>query len=94
MNIENSRIMFKIKSQVLPTIRKSFPRKYKADSLLCPSCNNLVISSQEEDSQKHLATECPAFEEYRVNRDLKSNDHDLVEFFKDVMHYRIFNNED
>ena len=94
MNIENSRIMFKIKSQVLPTIRKNFPRKYRADSLLCPSCRNLDLTSQKKDSQKHLITECPAFDDFRVNRDLKNNDLDIVEFFKDVMEYRIFNGEE
>ena len=45
MNIENSKIMFKIKNQVLPPIRKNFPRKYRADSLLCPSCRNLDLTS-------------------------------------------------
>ena len=94
MNIENSRIMFKIKSQVLPPIRKNFTSKYRADSLLCPSCRNSDLTSQKEGSQKHLITECPAFDDFRVNRDLKNNDLDIVEFFKVVIKYRIFNGEE
>ena len=86
--------MFKIKSQVLPTIRKNFPRKYRADSLLCPSCRNLDLTSQKEDSQKHLITECPAFDDFKMNRDSKNNDLDIVEFFKDVIKYRIFKGEE
>ena len=91
MNIENSKIMFEIKSQVLPPIRKNFPRKYRADSLLCPSCRNLDLTSQKEDSQKHLITKRPAFANFRMNRDLQNNDIDIVEFFKDIMEYKIFN---
>ena len=91
MNIENSKIMFKVKNKVFPPIRKNFPRKYRVNSLLCPSCRNLDLTSQKEDSQKHLITECPAFDDFRMNRDLKNNDLDIVEFFKDVMEYKIFN---
>ena len=32
-NLEDVRMMFKIKSEVLPTVRKNFARKYKNQSL-------------------------------------------------------------
>ena len=55
-NIEEVRVMFKIKSEVLPTIRKKFKRKYKNDSLSCPSYEqmNLNVSISPENSQQHL----------------------------------------
>ena len=58
-NIDDVRIMFKIKSEVLPTVRKNFSRKYRKQTLTCPSCRN--ISSPKEDTQKHLMLECPTF---------------------------------
>ena len=71
-NLEEVRFMFKIKSEILPTIRKNFPRKYKNQTLNCPSCrsNDNDLSSPQEDTQKHLTTKYPVFADYRVNRDL------------------------
>ena len=89
-NIDDVRIMFKIKSEVLPTIRKNFSRKYKRQTLICPSCRN--ISSPKEDTQKHLMLECPTFASYRLEKDL-SKDTDLIDFFKSVIAHRIENNE-
>ena len=94
MNLENARVMFKVKSQVLPTIRKNFPQKYRKESLLCPSCRDLNISIPEEDTQFHVATVCPAFSEFRHEKDLVNNDHDLIEFYKKVIDYRINNNQE
>ena len=94
MNLENARVMFKVKSKVLPTIRKNFPQKYRKESLLCPSCRDLNISNPEEDTQFHVATVCPAFSEFRHEKDLVNNDHDLIEFYKKVIDYRINNNQE
>ena len=90
-NLEDVRTIFKIKSEVFPSIRKNFSQKYKKESLNCPSCRN--ISSPKEDSQKHLMFECPTFNSVRENKDF-SNDSDLLEFFKSVLEYKIENNED
>ena len=64
-NLEDVRTIFKIKSEVLPTVRKNFTQKYKKKSLNCPSCLN--ISSPKEDSQKHLMFDCPTFNSIREN---------------------------
>ena len=85
-NLEDVRVMFKIKSEVLPTIRKNFKRKYKNNSLSCPSCQqlNLNVSSPPEYSLQHLLYECPTFEELRLKKNF-NNDNDLLQFFKSVI---------
>ena len=95
LNLENLRIMFKIKSQVVPTIRKNFSRKYRDKSLECPSCRNLNPSPSipAKDTQHHLITECPAFTDIRNEKDM-GNDKDLAEFFKAIIQHRMDNNED
>ena len=95
LNLENLRIMFKIKSQVVPTIRKNFSRKYRDKSLECPSCRNLNPSPSipAEDTQHHLITECPAFTDIGTEKDM-GNNKDLAEFFKAIIQHRMDNNED
>ena len=85
---------FKITGEVVPTVRKNFPGKYKSKSLICPSCrnSNTDIRNPKEDSQFHLMFECPTFEPLRMDKDL-NNDEDLTSFFKEVIEYRIENNE-
>ena len=95
-NLEEVRFMFKIKSEILPTIRKNFPRKYKNQTLNCPSCrsNDNDLSSPQEDTQKHLMFNCPTFASLRMDKDLVNNDTHLLQFLRDVIQYRIENNED
>lgn len=95
LNLENARMMFKIKSKVVPTIRKNFSQKYEKKSLSCQSCKNMSNkeSPPPEDTQNHVVSDCPAFEHLRVNRDM-SNDADLAEFFKEVIKHRLEENED
>ena len=94
-NLEDVRFMFKIKSEVLPTMRKNFSRKYK-NSLICPSCKTTAsnISSPQEDTQRHLMFDCPTFAAQRMDKDLVNNDSELINFFKSVITYRMENNED
>ena len=95
LNLENARMMFKIKSKVVPTIRKNFSQKCEKKSLSCQSCKNMnnKESSPPEDTQNHVVSDCPAFEHVRVNRDM-SNDADLAKFFKEVIKQRLEENED
>ena len=46
LDLEGVRLRMKISSKVIPTIRSHFKRKYKEQSLRCPSCK--LPSSQEE----------------------------------------------
>ena len=89
-NIDDVRLMFKISSEILPTVRKNFSRKYKNKTLSCPSCRN--TSSPKEDTQKHLMLECPTITFQRLEKDF-SNDTHLIKFFKSVIAYGIENNE-
>ena len=84
------RMKFKITSEVVPTVRKNFSRKYRRSSLLCPSCRN--TSNQKEDTQVHLIFECPAFEDLRKDKNMENDQH-LTDFFKAVVAYRIEHDE-
>ena len=88
-------MMFKIKSEVVPTIRKNFSRKYRDKSLACPSCREFwpKLFSPVEDTQHHLITECPAFVDLRKYKDMENSEH-LAEFFKAVIQHRMENNHD
>ena len=92
--LENARMIFKIKSKVVPSIRKNFPNKYKNKSLSCQSCKNLNIdsSSPPEDTQNHVAFECPVFEYLRIQKDMRK-DKDLAEFFAEVIKHRLEEDE-
>ena len=45
------------------------------------------------DSSNHLMFYCPAFRKNRKNRDM-NRDEDLIEFFQEVLQYRIDNEEE
>ena len=92
--LENARMIFKIKSKVVPSIRKNFSNKYKNKSLSCQSCRNFNVdsSSPPEDTQAHVAYECPAFEYLRLDRDMRK-DNDLAEFFMGVIKHRLEEDE-
>ena len=94
LDLESVRMMFKIQSKVVPTVRKNFSSKYRNKSLSCQSCKNLnpSLSSPREDTQHHLITECPAFEDIRRNKNMKNSKH-LTDFFKSVIEHRLNNNE-
>ena len=94
LDLESVRLMFKIQSKVVPTVRKNFSSKYRNKSLSCQSCKNLnpSFSNPQEDTQHHLITECPTFEDIRKNKDMKNSKH-LTEFFKYIIQHRIDNDE-
>ena len=95
LNLEDVRMKFKIESKVVPTIRNHFKRKYRNNSLKCPSCRMSSVSShvEEFDTSTHVLYNCPTFRDQRMNKDF-SNDQHLVDFFKFVIEYRMENNED
>ena len=45
------------------------------------------------DSQHHLIYDCPAFRKNRLGKDM-TNDQHLVEIFKEIIEYRLENNQD
>ena len=95
LDLENVWMTFKIKSKVVPSVRKNFPGKYKNRSLSCPSCrkNLSPISIPPADTQDHLVLERPTFADLRINKNMR-DDKDLAEFFQQIIQYRSDNNED
>ena len=89
LNVTDSRIRFKLATQMLPTIKMNFQSdmKFTADCWVCDSCRD--GQNDKRDSQNHVMI-CKAYESFRVGKDL-SKDKDLVDFFKSVVEHRIMN---
>ena len=81
-------------------VKKNFAQKYRRNnmSLTCELCKegsddsdspqpHQDILEKPEESQFHLANECRAFSELRLQTDF-SNDQQMVTFFKAVMEKR------
>ena len=93
LDLENVRMKFKIRSRVVPTIRKNFPSKYRNRSLTCQSCKSMhdPFSIPPEDSQSHLILECPAFVNFREGKNME-NDLHLAQYFRAIIKHRMDNN--
>ena len=103
LNLEDIRLRFKISSQVVPSVRTSFPGKYRENGLHCPSCTTVEETNQPlgrisptvsnpTDSLNHIMLHCPAYGKFRDGRNLEC-DQQLVEFVKDAIQYRMENNQ-
>ena len=102
LSLENSRMRYKVLSNVIPTVRSHFSRKYKSRSLTCPGCTPLTTTStpvssdtqEPKDTADHIALVCEAY------TDLKDDDFDpdddkmLSEFFRKVVQRRIEEGDD
>ena len=80
--VPDARLLFKIRSRMVPTIKMNFPRdKEFASSLwVCPGCNIHL------DSQAHVMS-CDSYSHLREGLDLKE-DIDLVRFFHNLLDLR------
>ena len=105
-NLETVRILFRLSSRMLETVRGDFPHKYRRKSLICPSCrtedarqrtnNQSVDRSVTEgpiDSLEHIKLDCYAFRELRSKFDL-NDDVELTQFFSAVVKQRKERGED
>ena len=83
MTLSQARIMFAIDTKMLKTVKSYYPSDQKNEDDLweCDQCSRI-------DSARHL-TRCPFFEELRVDKNLHSNQEDLVEYFQQVINFRI-----
>ena len=97
LDLENARMIFRVRSNLVQTVRRNFSRKYRTSSLKCQSCfcpdaspNNQTLP---EDTQSHLISHCSAFDDLRVKHDLDT-DKGLGEFFREVVNRRIERGED
>ena len=87
LNVNDSRVRFKIASEMLPSIKMNFQsdKKFTADCWTCDGCSDGLTDKR--DSQNHVLY-CEAYEEFRIGKDL-SKDQDLVDFFKSVIEHRM-----
>ena len=76
-SVENARMAFKVRTNMVPKIKKNFRKKYGGD-VVCDHCH-----SGEEESQDH-AMLCVAWERHREGLDLYKLE-DMVEYFKRIL---------
>ena len=83
LNLGKARTKFAIDTSMLKTVKSNFAsdRKYEDDMWQCEQCSRV-------DSIRHLIR-CPFFAELRVDKDLKNNNEDIVEYFQEIVRYRL-----
>ena len=88
-SIENGRMAFRIRSQMLDNIPGNFKNKYKKEieKLKCPYCN------LDQDMTQSHCLECPEWGDIRKDLDVKNID-DLVKFFQRLLAERAKKAED
>ena len=90
LNIEDSRMMIKMKLKMIPMIRDQFRRnkKYKLENHQCPDCAEIGIPNVKDTMEHVLTSSCEANEDILEYKDF-SKDEDICQFFKDLIHARI-----
>ena len=83
MSLSQVRTKFAIDTNMLRTVKSLFPsdQKFSDDLWRCDQCSRI-------DSIRHL-TRCPYFSELRENKNLQSNEEDLVTYFQEVVQIRM-----
>ena len=85
-SVENVRVAFRIRCEMVQEIRGNYKDKYKRNggeaAVLCPEC-----PAQEIETQSHCLV-CPRWEDIRRGMDLKRIE-DLVVFFQKLLKERI-----
>ena len=87
LNIHESRMRFKIKSHMTPSIRMNFQSdvQHTRDLWACPGClTELDIGCR--DPQYHVMI-CPSYADLRQDKDL-TKDRDVVHYFQQVIKQR------
>ena len=81
MRIDEARSMFKLRSNMLPTVQMNFmsESEFAANLWTCSGCTR-------RDSQEHLLT-CPGYADLRVGKNLEV-DSDLVAYYRDIVKRR------
>ena len=81
MNLEDARVKFKLRTQMLNVKFNYKHMPYNEKSLWkCDSCQTAI------DTQSHIIW-CPSYSKLRAGKDIK-NDSDLIEYVKNVMKIR------
>ena len=81
MNVIDIRIMFRIRTKMVPA-KFNFKnmKNYSRELWKCDSCETAI------ESQSHILW-CPAYQQFRAGKNLKS-DKDLVQYMKKVLKIR------
>lgn len=81
LSIQNARTKFAIRTKMVRTVKLNYKNdpSNKRTMWECNDCYSI-------DSQEHILW-CPAYQEFRVNKDLDS-DKDLTRYFQQVLIYR------
>ena len=93
LNLEETRVRFRVSNNMVQHFRKNYPGKFKGKSLNCQYClkkhlednpNDLNAQiSIPEDSQIHSYI-CPQNRDLVQSLDIRNSDSDLVLFFKTI----------
>ena len=82
LNVRDARMLFKIRSCMVPSIQMNFPsdKKFTANSWLCVGCNGSL------DTQTHVIL-CNSYETVRTGLNL-DHEKDLVKYFQEIVKLR------
>ena len=97
LSLENSRMKYKVISNVIPTVRSHFSRKYRPRSLTCPGCTPTHTQNNQEvpkDTTEHILLTCDAYSDLKDEEFDHNNDRMLAEFFRKVVQRRLEEGED
>ena len=83
LSLPKARTKFAIDTKVLKTVKTNFSSDAKNEEELwkCDQCTRV-------DSIRHLIR-CPFFADLRVDKDLKNNNEDIVDYFQEIVKYRL-----
>ena len=90
LNIKDSRMCFRMKNFLVPTVKLNFKndKKFKATKWLCDDCFSDGQNQGNLDSQDHIMNHCSANEDLREGLNLQDNK-DCVRFFQLVIQRRL-----
>ena len=92
MNVLDARLMFKIRTNMVPTVQMNFMSDagFEENLWTCSGCSHLSSSVSvihgNRDTQQHIVT-CPGYTSLRDGRNLNCES-DLVNYFRDVLKVR------
>ena len=97
LSLDNARMKYKILSNVVPSVRTHFSRKYREKSLACPACteNNSTDSplpgnniTEPRDTVEHILLFCNEYNDLKEEHLDPPNDKMLTDFFMRVVNRR------
>ena len=91
MTVMDARLMFKIKTNMVPTVQMNFvsDERFKQNFWTCSGCLHHSLPSLlhgQRDTQQHILS-CTGYANLRVGRNLDC-EKDLVDYFRDVLQLR------